>query len=135
MPDSDRPQEAGLLKLRLALEPESGTDAEEIERLGRRLRAQLRELDVDDVSAMADGVAPPGAKGADAAFLTEWLVTMSASGGVLAAVVATAKDWLARRAGGQTVELTIDGDTLKLGSARPDERADLIELFVRHQGA
>jgi len=122
------------LELRLALEPEPVADAEEADRLGRQLRRELRELDVDDVRA-ADGTAPPGAKG-DVASIGEWLITLSAGGGVFATVVATVKEWLARRGGAHKVTLTIDGDTIELSAASDRERAELVEAFVRrHQQA
>ena len=116
------------------LEPEAGADAEETDALGRSLRRELRSLGVDDVASAAAGEAPAGSKGIDAAAATELLVTLSASGGVLAMVVATVKDWLARRAGGHKITLTVDGDTLELDGASPAERAQLIDTFVRrHQ--
>jgi hypothetical protein len=121
------------VELRVVLEPDPGTDPEDSERLGRQLRNELRGLDVDEVSTV-DGAPPPdGSKGAAAA-LTEWLVTLSGGGGVFVTVIATIKDWLSRRAGAHKVSVTIDGDTLELSSASPDERAELIETFVRrHQ--
>ena len=125
------------LELLVALEPEPGSDAEEVERLGRQLRSELRELDVDDVRAV-DGASPPpsGAKGVDAASLTQLLVTLSGAGGVVATVVATVRDWLGRRSAGHKVSVTIDGDTLELDSATAAERAELIDSFVRrHQPA
>jgi Effector Associated Constant Component 1 len=125
------------LELLVALEPEPGADAEEVERLGRQLRSELRELDVDDVRTV-DGAspAPPGSKGVDAASLTELLVTLSGAGGVVATVIATVRDWLGRRSGGHKVSVTIDGDTLELDSATAAERAELIDSFVRrHQPA
>lgn len=122
------------LAVRLVLAPEPGADAEETERLGRLLRAELRELDVDDVRPVADGVPPDGAKGAGAS-LAELVMTMSASGGVLTTVVATIRDWLGRRRHAGKVLLTIDGDTLELDAATADERAELVDAFVRrHAG-
>ena len=122
------------MELLVVLEPEPGADAEETDLLGRSLRRELRSLDVDDVSPVPAGEAPPGSKGVDAAAVTELLVTLSASGGVFAMVVATVKDWLARRSGGHKITLTIDGDTLELDGASPAERAELIDTFVRrHQ--
>jgi hypothetical protein len=122
------------VELHVVLEPEPGADAEETELLGRSLRRELRSLDVDDVAAVPAGEAPPGSKGIDAAAATELIVTLSASGGVLAMVVGTVKDWLGRRTGGHRIKLTVDGDTLELDGASPAERAQLIETFVRrHQ--
>ena len=122
------------MELLVALEPEAGADAEEVDRLSRQLRSELRDLDVDGVAPVPAGAAPAGSKGADAASVTELLVTLSASGGAFAMVVATVRDWLARRAGGHKVTLTIDGDTLELDGASPAERSELIETFIRrHQ--
>jgi hypothetical protein len=96
----------------------------------------LRALDVDDVEAAGAPPPPSGAKGGAAASLTEWLVTLSAGGGVFVTVIATLKDWLGRRAGGHKISITVDGDTLELSSATPAERAELIDTFVRrHQPA
>lgn len=119
------------MELLVELAPEAGADAEETDRLGRQLRSELRALDVDDVRPVLAGQAPPGSKGADAAAVTELLITLSASGGVVATVVATVKDWLGRRGGGHRVSLTIDGDTLELDGASTEERAALIDTFVR----
>jgi Effector Associated Constant Component 1 len=122
------------MEVLVVLEPDPGTDAEDGERLGRQLRNELRGLDVDEVIPVAAPAAPPGAKSGAAASLNEWLVTLSAGGGVFVTVIATIKDWLGRRAGAHKVTLTIDGDTLELSSASPTERAELIETFVRrHQ--
>jgi hypothetical protein len=122
------------MEVLVVLEPDQGTDPEDSERLGRQLRNELRGLDVDEVIPVAAPAAPPGAKSGATASLTEWLVTLSAGGGVFVSVIATIKDWLGRRAGAHKVTLTIDGDTLELSSASPTERAELIETFVRrHQ--
>jgi Effector Associated Constant Component 1 len=131
MPDNggERP-----LALLLALEPGQDADDDEAERLGRQLGAELRELDVDSVQPAAERPAPDGAKGV-AVSLAELLVTMSGTGGVLATVVATIRDWLGRRRDAGRVVLTIDGDTLELSSATTAERTELVDAFVRrHSG-
>jgi Effector Associated Constant Component 1 len=119
----------------VSLAPDAGADAEESERLGRQLRQELRSLDVDRVQPVTGGEAPAGSKG-DVAAIAEWLVTLSASGGVVATLVGTIRDWLGRRGAGHRITLTIDGDSLELDSATPAERAELIDTFVRrHQTA
>lgn len=119
----------------MALRSEPGTDAEDAERLGRQLRDELRELDVDEVvQVTATEEPPPGSKGV-AAPIAEWLVTMSASGGAVALLVGTVRDWLARRSGGHTVTVTMDGDTLELSGATPGERDQVIETFLRRHQA
>jgi hypothetical protein len=124
------------VELTVVLEPDPETDPEDRERLGRQLRNELRELDVDDVSAVEGPPPPDGSKSGVVASLTELLVTMSGGGGVIVTVIATIRDWLSRRGAGHKVTVTIDGDTLELSSATPAERAELVETFVRrHQPA
>jgi hypothetical protein len=123
------------VELLVALEPEAGADPEESDRLGRQLRQELRSLDAAEVVPVPADAAPHGSKGIDAASATELLVTLSASGGAVALLVATVRDWLARRAGAHKVTLTIDGDSLELSSATPAERAELIDTFVRRHQA
>ena len=125
----------GPLQVRVTVEPAADADAGEADVLGRRLRNELRQLDVDDVVPVRDRVPPPGAKGVDAAALTELLVTLSAGGGVFVTVIATLKDWLLRTSAARGVKVTIDGDTLELSSATAIERAELVEAFLRrHHG-
>jgi hypothetical protein len=124
------------VEVHVALEPEPGTDPEDVERLGRQLRNELRALDVDEVAVLDGGPAPDGSKSGAVASLTEWLVTLSAGGGVFVTVIGTLRDWLARRGAGHKVVVTIDGDTLELSNATQAERAELVETFVRrHQPA
>ena len=122
------------MELRVVLEPDPDTDPEDVDRLGRQLRNELRALDVDEVSTVEGGTSPAGAKSGTVTSLTEWLVTLSGGGGVFVTVIATLKEWLSRRGGAHKVSVTIDGDTLELSGATPVERAELIETFVRrHQ--
>jgi hypothetical protein len=124
------------VEVTVVLVPDPETDPEDRERLGRQLRNELRELDVDDVSAVEGPPPPDGSKSGVVASLTELLVTMSGGGGVIVTVIATIRDWLSRRGAGHKVTVTIDGDTLELSSATPAERAELVETFVRrHQPA
>ena len=135
MSDDGRRRTIRLVDVLVALAPEPGADAEERERLGRQLRQELRSLEVDGVRPVTGDAAPEGAKG-DVAAIGEWLVTLSASGGVIATLVATIRDWLGRRGAAHTITLTIDGDSLELDSATPAEQAELIDTFVRrHQTA
>jgi hypothetical protein len=124
------------VEVHVALEPDLGTDPEDVERLGRQLRNELRALDVDDVAVVDSGPPPDGAKSGAAASLTEWLITLSAGGGVFVTVIGTLKDWLSRRGAAHKLTVTIDGDTLELDGATANERAELIDNFVRrHQPA
>ncbi|RSD16258.1 effector-associated constant component EACC1 [Amycolatopsis eburnea] len=113
----------------LRLEPEGGADEEELDRLARRLRAELRELDVDLLSA--PGELPPGAKAADPVTIGSLVVAFSAAGGVFPGLVETLKEWLGRQAGKHKIKVTIDGDTVELERATSAEREQLIDAFVR----
>ena len=123
------------MELRVVLEPDPDTDPDDAERLGRQLRDELRDLDVDDVEPVEGAAPPEGAKSGVLVSLTEWLVTLG-GGGVLAPVIGTIKAWLARGAGDNKVTVTIDGDTLELGRATDAERSEIVDAFVRrHQPA
>ena len=120
------------LLLVLELEPEA--TPEEAERLGRQLRAELAQLDVDTVrpAAVSD---EPGSKGAG----VDWgslLVAMSAAGGVFTSVIALAQDWLSRHGSARRIKMTIDDDSIVLERATPAEREQLIQAWIdRHSGA
>jgi membrane-associated two-gene conflict system component 1 (EACC1) len=119
------------VEMRVVLEPDVNADAEDIERLGRQLRNELRSLDVDSVEAASSDEPPPGSKGPAVEAMTEWLVTLSASGGIFTTLIATVNDWLGRRAETHKVKITIDGDTLELSKATSAEQAELVKTFVR----
>jgi hypothetical protein len=118
----------------VAFEPCADADPDERDRLARQLRAELRDLDVDGIAETGRGDAPSGAKGVELAEWGVWLVTLSASGGVLTSLIAVAKDWLDRRGAGNRIKITVDGDTLELDGASSAQQTALLEAFVqRHQ--
>jgi hypothetical protein len=118
----------------VVFDPDPELDAEAVERLGRQLRNELGELDVESIRNRAGGPAPDRAKGADAATLTEIVLTMNAAGGVFPTALGILRDWLARHTTRNRIEITVDGDTLKLDSASVAERQELISAFVqRHR--
>ena len=116
--------------IELPVDPEA--DEQQQERLARRLRAELADLDLDvAVGPAAAGSAPEGAKGADPVTLAAIVVAMSASGGVFTAVIETIKDWLARQSGRHRIRVTIDGDSIELAKVTREQRQDLVDAFVR----
>lgn len=121
------------MEMNVVLIPDADAGAADVERLGRQLRNELRSVDVDDVVAVHSDVPPARSKGPVAEVLTEWLVTLSASGGVFPTLIATVKDWLGRRARGQMhkVVISIDGDSLELSSATTAEQTELVKSFVQ----
>ncbi|WP_309113199.1 hypothetical protein [Saccharothrix sp.] len=118
----------------LVVEPDPDVDPDSADHLARRLRAEVAALDVDARLA-ADGPPPDGAKGADAVTLGAVVVGMSAAGGVFPLVIETVRDWLARQSARHRVSVTIDGDTIALEKASPEERQALVDAYVRrHSG-
>jgi hypothetical protein len=116
------------LLLVLELEPEA--DSGEAEGLGRQLRAELTQLDVEAVKPAAVTDVPEGAKGG----AVDWgslLVTLSAAGGVFTSVIAMAQGWLTRHSAAQRIKITIDNDTIVLDRASGQEREQLISTWVQ----
>ncbi|WP_405650798.1 hypothetical protein [Streptomyces sp. RK9] len=125
----------GVVDVLVAVAPDPDLDAEAGERAARQLRAEITELDIESVRAVAAGPLPDGAKGADAVTVGAVVVALSASGGVLTALVETVRDWLGRSGARHRVSVTIDGDTIELDRATDAERRDLVEAYLRrHSG-
>jgi Effector Associated Constant Component 1 len=120
------------LLLMLELDPEAEPD--EAERLGRQLRVELTQLDVEAVDPATPPEEPEGAKGV----AVDWgalLVTFSAAGGVFTSLIAVARDWLTQHRSAQRITMTIDNDSIILDRASVQERQELISAWVRrHSG-
>src|SRR5262249_2650762 len=121
------------LELRLQLS-EEGADPERLAALTGYLRAELLQLDVEDVTAPQAGEAPPGARAFDVAAVGALLVALGQSADGLRAVVSAISAWLRRGEGTRrTVRLELDGDALELSQAGAADQERLVELFVsRH---
>lgn len=115
---------------------EEGADAEWLAVLAGYLRAELLQLNVEDVSTPQAGEAPPGARVIGAAAVGALLVTLGQSAQGLRSVVSVIGEWLRRGQGPRrTVRLELDGDALELGQASAADQAQLIELFVSRHAA
>ena len=121
------------VELRLQLSEEEA-DAARLAELTSYLRAELLQLDVEDVITPQDGDVPPGARVVGVAAVGTLLVALSQSVDGLRSVVAVIRDWLRRGDGTRrTVRLELDGDALELSQASAADQERLIELFVsRH---
>ncbi len=116
--------------LLLMLELEPDVDSGEAERLGRQLRAELTQLDIEAVRPATITDVPEGAKGG----AVDWgslLVTLSAAGGVFTSMIAMAQEWLTRHGAAQRIKITIDNDTIVLDRASGQEREQLISTWVQ----
>jgi len=125
---------AGELSLKIS---EEGADAERFATLSGYLRAELLQLDVENVTSPRAGDIPPGARVVDPATIGALLVALGKSAEGLQSVVSVIRNWL-RRGGGtrRTVRLELDGDALELSQASPADQERLIKLFLeRHATA
>ena len=118
-------------QLRLQLS-EEGADAERLTVLTGYLRAELLQLDVEDVSAPPAAEPPPGARVSGVATVGALLIALGQSAEGLRSVVSVIRDWLRRGGGtGRAVRLELGGDALELSPASAADQERLIELFVR----
>lgn len=119
-------------QVRLRVEAADDEDDGELAELVLLLRTELLDLDVTAVDpAPTDVDAPGGAKGLVTA-AGKLLVWLGPAG--LGAVLGKVADWAARS--GRVVEITVDGDSLKLGRASREQQDRLVEAFLaRHDSS
>jgi len=118
----------GDLRLRIS---EEDADAERLAVLTSYLRAELLQLDVEDVIAPRAGDAPLGSRAVDVAAVGSLLVALGQSAEGLRSVVSAIKSWLRRGEGtGRTVRLELGGDALELSQASTADQDRLIDLFI-----
>jgi hypothetical protein len=120
--------------LLLVLEMEPGAGSDEAERLGRRLRAKLAQLDVEADKPAATTEIPEGATGN----VVDWgslLLTFDAAGGAFTSVISLVRVWLARHNAAQRTKITIDNGAVVLDRPSALEREQLVSARVhRHSG-
>jgi hypothetical protein len=116
---------------------EDEADEERLDALSGYLLAELRELDVDDVTPLPAGPAPAGAKAAGLiAVAGGLLVSLGKAGNGLAAVVSAVGAWLQRGNGDRSVRLEIDDDFIEIKVPTSAEQERLVDLFIkRHEPA
>jgi hypothetical protein len=111
---------------------EEGADAERLDTVSRYLRAELLELDVENVAPIEAGKPPRGARAADVTVVGALLVTIGQAADSLQSVLALITQWLQRgEKTGRKVRLELDGDVLELSAASAAEQDRLVELFAR----
>lgn len=93
------------------------------------LRDELLAEDVEDVRPVEPDTAPDGAKGAGA--VAGWLAVQLASVEGVRVVIDLLRGWAGRRR--RAVEVTIDGNTLKLSGVSSGEQERIIDAWIaRH---
>ncbi len=109
-------------------------DAEELLELGRGLRDELLDLDIDAAAFAGLGTVPEGAKGVETLLFGTLVVRLVLNPALLRSVVETTVAWLARRQA-RSVKLTLDGDTLEVTGVSSNEQDLLVEQWItRHAG-
>ena len=102
-------------------------DDEETADLVRRLRSELLDLDVDAVEPVDTDV-PDGAK-SGAGIGATLAVRLGAT--ALKTLFGKLRDWVART--GRSVEVTIDGDTVKVTNPTAEQQEQLVNAWIsRH---
>ena len=115
-------------RMRLVLSGGDELDQEELEALTAQLRQRLLELDVDDVRVERSGEAPPaGAKPGDIIAVGALAVTLAPA--VFRPALRLVETWLKNRPV-RTVKVDVDGHTLELGHASPQQQQLLVETFL-----
>lgn len=123
----------GGLRIQIA---EEGADAERVAVLARYLRAELLQLDVDDVTAADAGEPPHGSRGSEVAVAGGLIVAIGQAADSLRSVILTIRDWLRRgERAGRVVRLEMDGDKLELSQASATDQERLLELFILRHSA
>lgn len=102
-------------------------ERQDLLRLTHNLRKALLDLDVDAVESLAPTDVPDGAKGGGP------VETLGVKLGVVALRKAIDKirEWISRN--GRSIEVTIDGDTIKLTGGTAAQQEQLFDLWIaRH---
>jgi hypothetical protein len=120
-----------VVRLRLSVVLEADADAVELDAETTQLRSELLELEIDAVERPPGGPPPEGARAAEVAILGTLLVEVSK--GLVGSVVRFVEEWVRRRRT-RSVELTLNGDSIKLSNVSDEDQRRLLETFLRRHG-
>ncbi|MGR6970521.1 hypothetical protein ACU639_13075 [Streptomyces cynarae] len=119
---------AAASSMRLVLCGAADVDQEELDELTLQLRRRLLELDLDDVRVERSGApAPEGAKPGDLIAVGALAVTLAPA--VLRPTLRLVETWMQNRPV-RTVKFDIDGRTLELAHASPEQQRRLVDAFL-----
>lgn len=124
------PDSANTIRVELALDE---TDEDEVERVTASLRRQLLELDVSDVRIPPGAAAPDGARSAGLAEVGTLLIDLGKAGAGLLPLLTFLNGWLSGRHTG-SLSVTVDGDTITLDAATPEQQDAAFQLFLQRHG-
>lgn len=120
------------LTLTLGGDPEA--TAEELEKMARRLRDDIMELDIEAVKP-GEKEAPEGSKGGTAIDWTTLFVTLATSG-TLTAIIAAVQTWLLRNQK-SSVTVKVGDDELTVAGAGPyseEQKQTIAQWLNRNKG-
>jgi hypothetical protein len=106
-------------------------EADELEQIARLLRDDLLEEDVESAEPLSQESAPELSKGLG--IVAGSLAVRIAATTALRALVGRIRKWAARTE--RSVEITIDGDTLKLTGATEEQQEQLINVWLARHGS
>jgi hypothetical protein len=110
--------------------PMADSDAEELADLAGQLHAELLGVDDATIGPLPAGAVPEGAKGLGD--VAGWLVAQFGTLDGLRALVAAARGFASRT--GRTVEVSIDGDPIKVTGATSQQQQQLIDAWLARHG-
>jgi hypothetical protein len=108
-------------QLIVQIHPSGDTDDEEVVELTRRLRSDLQDLDIESIDSVPSTAPVEGVKGAET--LVGWLAVCPGMEG-LRSVIAAVLNWATRT--GHSVEVTYNGETLKVSAATSAQQDRII---------
>jgi len=114
--------------------------AAETEARSQHLRTELLELDeVVNVGHATAGPPPEGARGLDVAALGAMVVAVEPGVAALSKIVTVIRGWLTHRGGsrptGESVRLTVNGQSIELGAATAAQQQALVDQFLQAAGS
>ncbi|MGW4124427.1 hypothetical protein [Nocardia sp. NPDC004711] len=114
--------------LLVQVDPIEGDEVGDTAAAARLLRAQLLGIDIDAAEPVSDSELPEGAKSLSALSVT---VGVRLGVAALGKVVAKIREWVAHS--GRTVEVTLDGETIKITGGFPEQQDLVINAWLaRH---
>jgi Effector Associated Constant Component 1 len=126
----------GQLRQQLLISVTGGphVDDAELERLSRRLRAELLQLDVEAVAPIEEAASAEGTKSGGMQTWSTLALTFAASGGVLTTIINALRDWIVRQPALPSIKVSIGGDSIELDGVSAEERQQLIQAFIARHG-
>ena len=114
----------------------SAADAPDAEReqQTRQLRRELLSTDVSDVTFAAGGPAPDGSRGVDVAAIDTLIVTLGHAGTLFNSVLNVLRQWTERHRG-NTLELTLNGQSLTVTGLSADDQRAAVQEWLRASAA